>query len=209
VLLTDEVLAPDVVGLNQAAAEAAILGARLTVGAVTTDYSDTVPAGSVIGQTPLAGTIVLAGSAVDIVVALGPAPVIVPDVVGLNQAAAELPSCCHLAVGTITSANSDTVPAGSVIEQNPTAGSSVLTGSAVDLVVSLGPEPVIVPDVVGLSQAAAEAAILGADLTVGLMSLANSDTVPAGSVIEQNPIAGSSVAPGTAVDLVISCRTSR
>ena len=47
-----------------------------------------------------------------------------------------------LTVGTVSTANSDTVPAGAVISQNPTAGSTVAPGSAVDLLVSLGPAPV-------------------------------------------------------------------
>ncbi|MCI0535639.1 MAG: PASTA domain-containing protein [Verrucomicrobiales bacterium] len=131
--------------------------------------------------------------------------VLTPDVVGLSQAAAEAAiTSARLAVGIVDTANSDTVPAGAVISQTPLAGTVALAGSTVNITVSLGPEPVVVPDVVGLEQAAAEAAILSANLTVGAVSTANSDTVPAGKVIEQNPLAGSSVPPETAVDLVIS-----
>ena len=50
-----QVAVPAVVGLTQAAAESAITGATLTVGAVTTDYSPTVPSGDVISQNPLGG----------------------------------------------------------------------------------------------------------------------------------------------------------
>ena len=77
-------------------------------------------------------------------------------------------------------------------------------GSAVALVVSSGPAPVAVPNVVGLSQAAAETAITGAGLTVGTVTNQNSDTVPSGDVISQSPAAGASVAPGSAVALVVS-----
>jgi len=131
--------------------------------------------------------------------------VTVPDVVDLNQADAEAAILgANLTVGAVSSVYSDTVPAGSVISQTPTAGNSVSPGTAVDLVVSLGPGMVTVPDVVDLNQADAEAAILGANLTVGAVSSVYSDTEPAGSVISQTPIAGSSVSPGTAVDLVVS-----
>jgi hypothetical protein len=65
---------PDVVGLAQAAAETAITGAGLDVGTVTTENSDTVAAGDVISQDPVAGTSVPVGSAVDLVVSSGPAP---------------------------------------------------------------------------------------------------------------------------------------
>ena len=63
---------------------------------------------------------------------------------------------------------------------------------------------VAVPNVVGLAQGAATTSITGANLTVGTTTSALSATVPAGSVISQNPRAGTQVAPGTAVALVIS-----
>ena len=54
-------------------------------------------------------------------------------------------------------------------------------GSTVDLVVSDGPAIVTIPDVVGLSQAAAEATINAVDgLFVGAVTTASSDTVPEG-----------------------------
>ena len=77
------------------------------------------------------------------------------------------------------------------------------TGSAnywVDVVFDTEVAPVLVPDVVNQTQAAAEAAIVAASLLVGSVTTAQSDTVPAGSVISQNPIGGASALPGTAVD---------
>ena len=63
---------------------------------------------------------------------------------------------------------------------------------------------VVVPDVVGLSRAAAEAAITGANLVLGTVTEEASDTVPADQVIRQNPSSGTEVARGSAVDLVVS-----
>jgi hypothetical protein len=63
---------------------------------------------------------------------------------------------------------------------------------------------VSVPDVVGQTQSAAETAVTNAGLSVGNVTQQNSDTVPSGSVISQNPAAGTSVAPGSSVDLVVS-----
>jgi hypothetical protein len=71
VTITAQVSVPNVVGLQQAAAEAAITGARLAVGTVTFQTSDTVPEGEVISQAPVGGTIVAADSAVDLVVSSG------------------------------------------------------------------------------------------------------------------------------------------
>ncbi|MFC1601438.1 PASTA domain-containing protein [Candidatus Sumerlaeota bacterium] len=196
---------PDVVGMTQANAEAAIVAAGFTVGTITTAYSDTVAAGDVISQNPTAGTPTAAGAPVAIEVSLGVEMVTVPNVVGQAQATAEANIvAAQLVVGTVTTAYSDTVAAGDVISQNPTGGASVVHDSAVDLVVSLGEQLYTVPNVVGSAQAAAEAAIVAASLTVGNVTTAYSDTVAAGDVISQNPVGGVDVSIGTPVDLVVS-----
>ena len=66
--------APNVVGLAQTPAEEQIVTANLVVGAVSDQYDDTVPSGNVISQNPGGGVIVPSGSAVDLVVSLGPEP---------------------------------------------------------------------------------------------------------------------------------------
>ena len=66
--------APLVVGLTQDAATAVIAGAGFVVGIVTTEASATVPAGVIIRQTPSAGTLLVAGSPVNLVISSGPAP---------------------------------------------------------------------------------------------------------------------------------------
>jgi serine protease len=63
---------------------------------------------------------------------------------------------------------------------------------------------IVVPNVVGQTQGAATAAIVGAGLTVGSVSTAASATVPVGNVISQSPAAGTLVSPGSAVNLVVS-----
>jgi RHS repeat-associated protein len=63
---------------------------------------------------------------------------------------------------------------------------------------------VVVPDVVGDSQVPAETAIDGAGLLVGSITFRASTTVPAGDVISQSPLGGTTVAEGTAVNLVVS-----
>jgi RHS repeat-associated protein len=76
---------PDVVGLSQADAGAAINAAGLIVGTTTQQYSDTVPAGLVISQNPAAGTSVEGGSQVDLVVSLGPLPMPTANITATPQ----------------------------------------------------------------------------------------------------------------------------
>ena len=78
----------------------------------------------------------------------------VPDVIGLAQASAESDiSAAFLVVGTVTTTTSETVLAGDVISQSPGSGGSVPEGTAVDLVVSLGPPDTTPPSVVTLNPA--------------------------------------------------------
>jgi beta-lactam-binding protein with PASTA domain len=198
---------PNVVNLTQAAATTAITGAGLVVGTVTQQSSATVLAGRVSSQNPVSGVGVPAGSAVNLVVSTGPVPtpgpVAVPNVLNLTQAAATAAiNGAGLVLGTISQSSSTTVPAGSVISQNPNAGTSVAAGSAVALIVSTG--PVAVPSVVNLTQAAATTAISFAGLAIGTVSTESNATVPSGSVISQNPSAGTNVEGGSAVSIVVS-----
>ena len=91
-----------------------------------------------------------------------------------------------------------------MLSESPAAGASVARGSAVNLVESSGPAPVVVPNVVGLADSAARSALTGAGLAVGTVTTQSSATVPAGQVLSELPAAGASVARGTAVNLVES-----
>ncbi|KAB2926222.1 MAG: PASTA domain-containing protein [Candidatus Contendobacter sp.] len=221
---------PNVVGKTQFDAETAIKTTCVTgttqclvVGAVTFQTSDTVPAGSVISQAPPSGVQVGVGTAVNLVVSSGRSPIAVPNVIGLPLATArtaiegtcstgDSPVC--LKVGTVTLAASDTVPAGNVISQNPGGGTLVAPGTAVNLVISSGKEAPInppvppgaieVPNVVGLTQAAAANTVRSVGLSVGAVLKQYSDTVPAGIVLAQSPAAGAKVAVGTPVSLTVS-----
>ncbi|MEO8258363.1 MAG: PASTA domain-containing protein [Acidobacteriota bacterium] len=199
------VIVPDVIGRTRAAAADEIANSGLMLGTVTMQSSATVAADLVISESPVAGTSLAAGSAVNLVVSTGPEPVRVPNVVGLTQpAASSALAATDLVVGTVTSASSPTVPSGSIISSTPAARSSVPLGSAVNLVVSTGPPPVNVPNVLSLTRAAATNAIVTAGLTIGRVTTASSAAVRAGSVISESPAAGTVVAAGSPVDLVVA-----
>ena len=63
---------------------------------------------------------------------------------------------------------------------------------------------VLVPNVVGMTQAAGTAAITSAGLTQGTVSTAPSNVIPSGSVVDQNPVAGTQVNPGSSVRVLVS-----
>ena len=77
-----QVAVPNVVGQTQAAATTSITASGLVLGTVTTASSTTVPSGSVISETPTAGTQVSLGAAVNLTISSGPDQA--PTVVSFN-----------------------------------------------------------------------------------------------------------------------------
>jgi len=135
------VTVPNVAGATQDAATIAIKAAKLVVGTVTPQTSDTVASGIVISQSPASASSVPGGSPVNLVISSGPQQaVIVPNVVGSTQDAATTAITeAKLIVGAVTQQSDNTVATGNVISQDPASGSSLAQGSPVNLMISSGP----------------------------------------------------------------------
>jgi beta-lactam-binding protein with PASTA domain/tRNA A-37 threonylcarbamoyl transferase component Bud32 len=104
----------------------------------------------------------------------------------------------------VTQVFSETVAAGRVVTTDPGPGDSVSKHGTVTLDVSKGPERYPVPQLQGMSTAAAEGAITNSHLAIGEVSQQYSDTVAKGQVISSDPGQGTQLAPGKSVDLVAS-----
>lgn len=124
----------------------------------------------------------------------------VPDVIGqLYEDAEKVITTNELTPQKFGEA-SDTVPEGEVLRTDPKPGTVVQPGLEVKVYVSLGKNPVTVPQVSNMLEAAAKDAIAARKLVYGSTSLAHSATVPAGTVIDSDPAGGASVkADGTTV----------
>jgi beta-lactam-binding protein with PASTA domain len=99
--------------------------------------------------------------------------------------------------------SSDLVQAGLVVSQDPAPKAKADQGSTVKLVVSTGVEQVNVPNVVGFTQADAQAALTASGLRYRVTPVDNATTDP-GNVAAQNPAAGVKVAKDTEVELQVS-----
>lgn len=126
----------------------------------------------------------------------------VPSVVGFNvdQATKEIEGAGFV-VADVTAKPSD-VADGTVLAQDPKAGTSLPSGSAVNLVVA-GPANPQVPSVVQSLQADAEKVLAAAGFTLGEVTL-TPNSAPAGTVLAQDPKAGTSAKKGSAVNLTVS-----
>jgi serine/threonine-protein kinase len=184
-----DVKVPDVVGLDFEEAQSTLQDAGLNV-VREEEASDDVEAGKVTRTNPPADATVERDSSVTVFVSSGSAPVSVPDVSGMDQVeATQTLNNAGLRVQKQSKASSS-VPAGTVIDSSPSAGTQVARGSTVTINVSTGPEQVQVPNVIGQSQSAATSTLTGAGLDVRVVQVPSSPS-NTGKVIAQNPSSGS------------------
>lgn len=127
----------------------------------------------------------------------------VPVLVGRSRAVATSTlHRLHFKLAVTGSGYSGRYPVGAVLTQQPSTG-KLKEGSTVDVVLSLGPQPVPVPKLATDTQQAAEQVITSLGLKVGQVTTKTSMTVPAGVVISNSPDSGTAL-PGAPVDLVVS-----
>jgi hypothetical protein len=132
-----------------------------------------------------------------------------PDVTGMTQQGARTAlEQAGLKVGDVVTVESTEGPAGTVIAQDPAAGSRVPENTVVALKLAVHPRPTPsstgdVPDVTGMDQANAQQALLDAGFVV-IVSQAPSTSVAAGTVISQTPGGGVVAKTGARVTIVVS-----
>ncbi len=197
---------PNLFGLTVEEAENVLTSTGFTLGVVSEQCSNTVPENLIFKQSPFPGQYLEPGSPVNVTISTGPCPAnIVPDVVGLLQSIAEneLMTAGYV-IGVVETQCDNNVPAGYVISQDPEGGVELEPGNEVNLIVSSGPCPIVVPNVVGMTEAQADLALLNAGFFLGVVTQECSNTVPRGVIISQNPTAGAQGLPGSNVDVVVS-----
>ena len=96
-----------------------------------------------------------------------------------------------------------TMPANAVVRQSPAPGEQVKVSQDVQVILSLGAQKLTVPTLNGRSLRAAHIALLEAGLPLGEVSTANFPASEPGTVVEQDPPAGST-AVSPRVDLLVS-----
>ena len=201
---TAEVVVPDVVGKQMTLAKQILEDKNLRVKIAET-YDASVPAGQVVSQYPEAGSKVKEQRLVTVYISKGGEEIEMPDLKGLSRENAEEKlKKVGLKLGSIYEKNSSE-EAGTVIAQDPRAGSKLSKGQSVDITVSKGEkkQKIALPDYRGASLDAAKANLSSNKLRVGSLSR-EASSQPEGTIIGQSPAAGSEVSEGTAIDFVLA-----
>jgi eukaryotic-like serine/threonine-protein kinase len=188
-------------GVEQAREKVAAAGLAFEVG--EREFSETVTAGSVISTDPAPGTNILKDGTVVATVSRGPERYEVPVLRGMTLEEAEsVLEENNLVVGGVTERYHERVAEGVVLRSDPSQGTELKRDAAVALVVSLGPEPIDVPDFTGRSAERAEQVLTERGFEVEI-TRENDDEVAEGDVISQDPRSGT-LFRGDTVRLVVS-----
>jgi eukaryotic-like serine/threonine-protein kinase len=188
---------PEVAGKSQEEATLILVGAGFAVDSKRA-YDEDVRAGIAIRTDPAANENQAPETTITLIVSDGPAPVAVPDVAGkpYDAAAAALQG---KRFGVARADDfSETVAAGAVIGTDPPSGRLAPRDSQVVVHVSKGPQPVPVPQVVGVSVEQASQALQANGLVADVQNFA-----PGRTVKSQSPAPGTQVDRGTKVTLVL------
>jgi beta-lactam-binding protein with PASTA domain len=134
----------------------------------------------------------------------------VPDLVGLDEGTALNMVSEFGWIVTTAEESSDDIPAGAVLRTEPAAGARLDEGDDFKIVVSSGPAPRTLPELVGLTVEQATAALTELGLVIEQGEPVNDDLVPAGTIVSWTvPVqtglqAGGTVLPGTTVRVIVS-----
>jgi serine/threonine-protein kinase len=167
---------------------------------------DTVKKGVVISTTPAGGEVDQVGSRVRVDVSSGIAKFPVPNVVGLDQSAAERALEDKNLVPVAVEKQSDQ-PVGKVFQQDPVFGTDVAAGDRVTITISKGPAAVDVPDVVGLTRIDARGELQAAGFKVDVRTRSATDPADGDIVLDQRPAPATRLKKGRTVVIYVGVYT--
>ena len=199
---------PALSGMPLADAVAEIERLRLTAGEPTEEFSETVPAGTVISGSVDGSTVggdVLPGAQVDLVVSAGPQQRRVPQLRGLTvESATQLLDDLGLQLAVADEqVFDDEVPAGEIAVQVPGTDTSIDRDSTITVSVSKGPDVVAVPDLTGRTLAEIGQLLDDAGLQLGAVLGSTQGTFHAASVDGDEVEAGDQVKRGSSVNVIV------
>jgi serine/threonine protein kinase len=172
----------------------------------STGYSETVPEGSIIIQSPAPPMKIKPDAEIKVTVSKGPLKAKVPDVA--NTALADAESQLKVAGFTFNEPvkkNDDSIAAGNVISTDPAGNTTVNQSTVVTITVSIGKLVSVIktPDVTKKSYTDAKNALEGAGLKIGTQTYISS-ALAKDTVVTQTPAAGADISTGTEVEVVCS-----
>lgn len=212
ILASSEVAVPDLKEMSEAEAIEALEQMELTLEVTERVKHPTIVEGLIIKQIPEPQTVVKKKSTVKVQLSGGILLVKVPDVTEISLMSAESDlEDAGLVVGEVTRVYHSLIEPGQVIQQEQGVEKQLPQGSAVNLIVSKGPEPVWVkmPSIIGMDVDLAKALINELGFKVGTIEPELSNRYEKDEVIRQDPGVDSELLQGSIVNMVVSSGPGR
>jgi serine/threonine protein kinase/beta-lactam-binding protein with PASTA domain len=198
------VVVPSTVGATQLEAGAALDPLGLASLVVEKQFSEEIAEGRVIQSIPEGGGRIDQGGTVKLIVSKGPERFTIPPLAGLTpEAATNVLAKLPLTIQPLAVEFSTSVPKGYVIDSNPPSGEKVKRKASILIRVSKGIEQVAVISYIGKSSDQALNELQAAGFVV-TSTYAYSETLLAGEVISQKPLASATADKGSKIYLIIS-----
>jgi len=184
-------------------------------------YSPNVPEGRILSQLPPPNTRVRRGWEIRVAKSLGPQRVVIPDVVGESERAAEINILRRgLDLGSVASIDLADVSVNQVVAQSPPASASSISAPKISLLTakSAPPQAFVMPSFVGQTVSVASIALKNAGFLPGTITPVNPAAAsppslqpsapappasPTSIIVAQNPAAGSKVLDGSIVNFEV------
>ncbi len=161
------------------------------------------PKGSVVDQSPAAGSNLREGSTVTLFVSKGLPQVALPNLASQPLAKAErVLSALGLKLHVAQKVASDTAPAGTIVQQDIAPGTTVDPGTVINVAVSLGAAVATVPSVSTMNYKDAVTALSQAGFKYIVQYSVQQDAN--GTIIQQTPDPGTQLARGSPVTILLS-----
>src|SRR5271165_4987188 len=208
---------PKLVGMTPVQAEHLLAQNGLVIDRGDRFFSSDVPAGRVMSQAPAPGERVRRGWRVRVAESMGPQRVVIPDLIGGSERAAEINIRRRgLELGSVATATVPGAPTDQIVAQTPPANAVNVSAPRISVLLAAPEErnSFVMPDLVGRSEDDAVNEIVGAGLRVGGIASqppppADSnatESVPSGTrmVVRTFPPAGQRVYDGQSIGLEVT-----
>jgi eukaryotic-like serine/threonine-protein kinase len=200
-----QVQLPNLVGQNLTSAQSQLNQRGIELKVADRIY-DVLPAGTVVRQSPAAGTQVKVSQQAHVVVSLGPVRTNVPPIEGTTLRTARIALLeAKLQLGEVSSPYLDDTDADTVLLQEPKSGAQA-SSPRVDVLVPQGPRPpaVVMPFFIGLNDAEAQRQLGSVGVRNVKSTPVPSPQWPVGTVIDQSPAPGARLPKDGQVEIKVA-----
>src|SRR5579864_50278 len=200
-----QVQLPNLVGQKLASAQDQLRQRGIELKVADRIY-DVLPAGTVIRQSPPAGTQVKVSQYAHVVVSLGSIKTAVPPIEGTSVRTARIALLeAKLELGEVSAPYLDDTTPDTIVMQEPKSGAPA-SSPRVDALVPLGPRPqaVVMPFFIGLSESETQRQLSSAGIRNAKSTPVPSPQWPVGTVIEQSPAPGARLAMDGQVEIKVA-----